>query len=218
MQLPQKRKRDTMLIVVPEDPVERLNFFLTKASNLAKGGITTVTINVFVASSSLKSVLNYSDAYRVLNVDIVKIDMKGSFMMLKKEILDQKISAIAQLFIDSIIKFDNVEIYITSGDIFLHNHFSIDYCAYGLDSHEIYEKPLAKVKALSYMGATTYYELSIFWGFVEFLVTGGFSVFHDEPAQLFLGSSLRDWNYGEAMKFTFCKTYPKKHSQQQHAS
>ncbi|KAI9342678.1 hypothetical protein BD770DRAFT_414552 [Pilaira anomala] len=127
--------------------------------------------------------------------------MKGSLTTLKKEILDQNFSDIAQLFIDSIIEFNNVEIYITSGDIFLHNHFSIDDCAYGLDSHEIYEKPLAKAKTLSYMGAITYYELSIFWGFVEFLVTGGFSVFNDEPAQLFLGSSLRDWKYGELVTY-----------------
>ncbi|KAL0582266.1 hypothetical protein ABG067_007880, partial [Albugo candida] len=180
-QIPQKRKReDTMLVEAPTDPVERLNFFLVEASKLAKCDITApIASNAsssFAVSSGVKIIMNYKNApYKLLGIDMLILE-EFAFMTLKKEDLEEKAKTIATFFIDSVVKFDDVEICITSGDIFIHNHLSIDNCAYGLGSIEVYQHPVAKIKSLSYMGSNTYYELSIYCGFVELLAIGGFYI------------------------------------------
>lgn len=169
-----KRKAGTMLLEVPSDPAKRLKFLLAEESKLAEGGIGSLILNDSVVSATMRRVLNYSDAYRSLVAESEGVNVDDSFLSLNRTQLENRVSRIANTFVDSIIKFDGVEIHVTSGDIFIHNHFSIDDCAYGLHSSELCSTPKTKVKSMTYLGNTTYYELSVFWVAVEFLVTGGY--------------------------------------------
>jgi hypothetical protein len=126
----------------------------------------------------------------------VAANVNVPFMTIANKALEDMISDIASLFIDSIIDFGNIKIYLTSNDIFLHNHFTIDDCAYGENVIDLHHIPTVVVKEHSYLGSTIYYELSIYWGFIELLLTGGFYVAGHSP-ELFLGSSLRFWKHGE---------------------
>jgi hypothetical protein len=81
--------------------------------------------------------------------------------------------------------------------VFIHNHFSVDDCAYGISQNGHHAVPLAKVAYNMYLGSTEYYELSIMFGYFEVLVTGGYFTISDGPAQPFLGSSITHRKHGE---------------------
>lgn len=109
--------------------------------------------------------------------------------------VQEYIKEIANLFIDCIIDFQSVKIYVTNIDIFLHNNLTIDDCAYGITVNDFYDIPTAIIKEKLYLGSKPYYELSIRFGFIEILIVGGFYVEQQFPL-LFLGFSLSFWAYG----------------------
>ncbi|KAG0813515.1 hypothetical protein G6F19_013220 [Rhizopus arrhizus] len=111
--------------------------------------------------------------------------------------LEDRVSELATVFIESVIDFGAIKIYMTSADFFLHNHMTIDDCANERTINDMYDLPTATVKENTYMNSATYYELSIHWGFVEILFTDGFYVVNQSPDLLLLGSSLKCWRHGE---------------------
>ncbi|KAI9265451.1 hypothetical protein EDC94DRAFT_583471 [Helicostylum pulchrum] len=80
--------------------------------------------------------------------------------------------------IDNLIpnNFEIFKIYVTSADVFLRNHLSIDDRAYFQNTDNMPLSPEAVIRENSYLGLTTYYELSVHWGSMEILLTGGFYV------------------------------------------
>ncbi|GAA5795409.1 hypothetical protein HPULCUR_000766 [Helicostylum pulchrum] len=110
--------------------------------------------------------------------------------------LNEIISSTANLFIDSVVDFEIFKIYVTSADVFLRNHLSIDDRAYFQNTDNMPLSPEAVIRENSYLGLTTYYELSVHWGSMEILLTGGFYV-AGSSCKLLLGSSIRFWKHGE---------------------
>ncbi|KAG1153085.1 hypothetical protein G6F46_007084 [Rhizopus delemar] len=147
-------------------------------------------------SPDLQRILNYNNHYKLFADNTVAANVNIPFMTMTNKAVEDIISDITSLFIDSIIDFENIKICVTSGDILLHNHFTIDDYAYGENGNDLHRVPTAVVRERSYLSSTTYYELSIYWGFIELLVTDGFYV-EDHSPNLFLGSSLRFWKHGE---------------------
>lgn len=85
--------------------------------------------------------------------------------LLYKNSADTFVSKCGSLFIESIIMFDDLFIFVTSLDAFLHH--GIDDCAYGLK--DVFEKPKVRIKERVLMDKS-YYEISIFWGRLELII------------------------------------------------
>ncbi|KAI7878510.1 hypothetical protein K492DRAFT_117466, partial [Lichtheimia hyalospora FSU 10163] len=96
----------------------------------------------------------------------------------------------APQLIESIIQFDEFFFFVTSLDLFWHNRPDVDDCANN-ESIAFSVTPNAAIKTKT-MFKKTFYELSIFFGHLEFLCTGGFwGEWTSSELKPFLGSSIR---------------------------
>ncbi|KAG1143853.1 hypothetical protein G6F37_008619 [Rhizopus arrhizus] len=151
--------------------------------------------NDLSVTSNLQRVLSPGSQYKRFE-DSGLVDVYN-FMTMSTKALEDRVSELATVFIESVIDFGAIKIYMTSADFFLHNHMTIDDCANERTINDMYDLPTATVKENTYMNSATYYELSIHWGFVEILFTDGFYVVNQSPDLLLLGSSLKCWRHGE---------------------
>ncbi|KAG1121808.1 hypothetical protein G6F42_012069 [Rhizopus arrhizus] len=181
---------------VPKDRSKRLKFLLEEARKLVDtSSAVQHESNDLSVTSNLQRVLSPGSQYKRFE-DSGLVDVYN-FMTMSTKALEDRVSELATVFIESVIDFGAIKIYMTSADFFLHNHMTIDDCANERTINDMYDLPTATVKENTYMNSATYYELSIHWGFVEILFTDGFYVVNQSPDLLLLGSSLKCWRHGE---------------------
>ncbi|CEG70286.1 hypothetical protein RMATCC62417_06215 [Rhizopus microsporus] len=124
--------------------------------------------------------MNGSSDYAVEKSEEIKVPAKlkhfishnddlSSFKILRQSI-EQDVQNVANQLLGAIVKFNEYWMHITSGDMFVHNHIAIDDCAYGINFSEFHSSPLATIRERTYMGTSSYYELSIHGGSMSSLL------------------------------------------------
>lgn len=197
--VPRKRKEaESELIEVPLDPVKRMKFLAAELNKLVQGNTSSIGLHDeqggLVLPRYFNGIVNVSGPFRQYNKTILEANLNHSYLTLKPNYISSCVNEVASIFIDCVIRFDDFFFYVTSTDVFLHNHITIDDCAYGLDVEEYSIYPTAAVTRKQYI-TRLYYELSIFFGFFEVLITCGYFCKSGASPFPFLGSSLRGWQF-----------------------
>lgn len=105
--------------------------------------------------------------------------------------IDKLVKRYGSRFIESILLFDDHYIFVTAVDAFVHGKPLLDDCA-NLIQKSFQETPEAQLRAKEFHGKE-YYEISIYFGNLEFLVVGGFFGSTTGIARIgFLGSSIHN--------------------------
>lgn len=162
--------------------------FLDKAKQLALGLDDGVIQPSFNLPLGLQSYIASVDDYQLLDADELPAINFAS------KSIGNFVKSLASKFVGCIISFGHITFYVTSGDAFIHNHALLDDCSTGITMADYHTKPTAVIKQKQFMNNTKFYELSIFYGFFEFLVVG--CIYHDKRDGVVrgcLGSSLQDW-------------------------
>lgn len=119
---------------------------------------------------------NYQ-AFKEMNISAITINRNNA---------DGYAEQFGTALMESVLVFENICIFATSVDVFLH-HKRIDDCAYR--SNETYAQPVAKLKEKYQMGKS-YHEVSIFFDRFELLIIGGWIGEKDGRMEPFVGSSV----------------------------
>ncbi|CEI92809.1 hypothetical protein RMCBS344292_07059 [Rhizopus microsporus] len=114
--------------------------------------------------AKLKHFISHNDDFTKVSFDDL-----SSFKILRQSI-EQDVQNVANQLLGAIVKFNEYWMHITSGNMFVHNYIAIDDCAYGINFSEFHSSPLATIRERTYMGTSSYYELSIHGGSMSSLL------------------------------------------------
>lgn len=121
--VPKKRKEsETELIEVPLDPNKRLKFFAADLFKLSQGNTTNIGIyneeGSLIFPIGLQQLLNVSGPFEEYKKTVFQANSNQSYLTLEPNYVNNSVNEVANVFIDCIIRFDNVYFYVTSVDIF----------------------------------------------------------------------------------------------------
>ncbi|GAA5799117.1 hypothetical protein HPULCUR_004526 [Helicostylum pulchrum] len=180
---------DTVLIEIPKERVKRQLYSMEQSLHLARENLHHEPLLVDPIGCKFKK--NIPVDYRYHHV---ALDMTVFQQLLNN---NNRILKDIEKFVNCIIEFEDCCVLVTGFDLFAHNQFLTDDCAYGIRPSDISSVPAAKVKHKQNTDKS-FTELSIFVGLYELLIVSGY-ILHNDSISPFLGSSFAKFRFGNTV-------------------